>query len=68
MQAYRYTILLQQGEILVDIAKFRSIDEATLFLKVVSKEYPMYDFSIDDTYKNLTLAEIVAEETELQEL
>ena len=68
MERYRYTILLESGNALIDIAQFRSIAEAELFLATISKKYLEYRFSLDDTYRNLTLEEIVEEETELQEM
>lgn len=68
MKEFRYTVLLENGNALIDIAQFRSIAEAELFLAAVSREYLQYHFSLDDTYRNLTLEEIVEEETELQEM
>ena len=68
MKQFRYTVLLESGNALIDIAQFRSIAEAELFLAAVSREYLQYHFSLDDTYRNLTLEEIVEEETELQEM
>ena len=68
MKQFRYTVLLESGNALIDIAQFRSIAEAELFLEAVSREYLQYHFSLDDTYRNLTLEEIVEEETELQEM
>lgn len=68
MIQFRYTILLESGNALIDIAQFRSIAEAELFLEAISRKYLQYRFSLDDTYRNLTLEEIVEEETELQEM
>lgn len=68
MKTFRYTVALEKGDVMLEIAQFRSYDEAALFAKVVGEEYPDYTFYVDDLYSDVKLEQLIREEEELAEM
>lgn len=68
MKNFRYTITLEKGDIMVEIAQFVSYDEAALFAKAVGEKYPDFTFYVDDLYSDVKLEELIRREEELAEM
>lgn len=62
MENFRYVVLVEAGDELLDIARFRTKDTATLFLDSVKEKFRQFTFSLDDIYKERSLSQLIEDE------